>query len=137
MKVIIPCGAAKVDYAAPALDMYTGSYFRANRAYALSLVPASDVLILSAKYGLIGAFAWIQPYDVTFGSPLAIDTPAIAAQVKQLGIRDDEVIVLGGKRYRDKLRPMFTRAKFVMDLPLAGMGYQMQWLYRNLGRIPA
>lgn len=139
-KVIVPCGALKEPYAAPAIDLYRGSYFRASRAYALSLVPGADVLILSAKHGLVTSSQVLEPYDVRFGGAGAISQAAIAAQVLELGLREQLVLVLGGKAYTSRLRCLLDRAIYIMDeaaLPRAGMGYQMQWLYRNLGRVPS
>lgn len=59
--LIVGCGAAKLDRAAPARELYTGSLFRAARAYAeRSGLPWR---ILSAEHGLISPDKVIEPYD--------------------------------------------------------------------------
>lgn len=39
--VVIPCGGRKLAHAAPAAELYTGSYFRAALAAALTPAPAA------------------------------------------------------------------------------------------------
>jgi len=73
-QVIIGCGGAKLDHAAPARDLYTGQAFRLNLAAALALVDGDDgrVAILSAKHGIVQLDEIIEPYDVTVGDAEAI-----------------------------------------------------------------
>jgi hypothetical protein len=60
---LVSCGKAKLDYAAPAKEMYTGNLFRAALDYCTAR--HDRVLILSAKYGLLAPEQVITPYDVT------------------------------------------------------------------------
>lgn len=58
---IIGCGKSKLDHAAPACELYTGSLFRAALAHAEST--ADRVFIASAKHGLLRTTQTIEPYD--------------------------------------------------------------------------
>jgi hypothetical protein len=58
---IIGCGKSKLDHAAPARDLYTGSLFRAALAHAEAT--ADLVLIASAKHGLLRTSEPIEPYE--------------------------------------------------------------------------
>lgn len=73
--MVIPCGKDKLDHAAAASDLYTGSAFKAALAAALHQVDGdrSKVLILSALHGLVGLDDVLEPYDVKMGDELALD----------------------------------------------------------------
>lgn len=75
VRFIIPCGAAKLDHAAPACELYIGSAFKGALAAALNQVDGdrSKILILSALHGLVTLDQVLEPYDVKMGDPLAID----------------------------------------------------------------
>lgn len=72
--MVIPCGAAKLDHAAPAAELYTSSAFRAALAAALNQVDGNrdQVLIMSALHGLVGLDEVLEPYDVKMGDPLSL-----------------------------------------------------------------
>lgn len=91
---VIPCGGAKLDRAAPARELYTGSMFRhtlehATRCAALDeqagLGPAR-VLILSAKHGLVTLDQELEPYDLRMGQPGSVTAATLAEQALALGI---------------------------------------------------
>lgn len=141
MIVVIPCGGTKRDHAARAVQLYTGTYFKANRAYALSLVSMDRLFILSARHGLIRATTWLEPYNQTFDRPGHVKRERLAEQVCELGIADEDVIVLGGGLYRDAIQGLFKRARYLVDeiaprLKDARMGYQIQWLNTHTGQLP-
>ncbi|MBA8925921.1 hypothetical protein BC739_003120 [Kutzneria viridogrisea] len=89
---IVPCGGAKLDHAAPARDLYTGSAFRQvlaavrleAEATALECAVTTRVMILSARYGLVDLDQVLSPYDVTMTSPDSITAAELAAQVAAL-----------------------------------------------------
>jgi hypothetical protein len=68
---VLPCSGAKLDQAAPARQLYTGSMFgRALPIIEAAAAAASDTLgqhtevrVLSARHGLIALEAVIEPYD--------------------------------------------------------------------------
>ena len=95
--LIVGCGAAKLDRAAPARELYTGSLARAARRHA----EASGLpwRILSSEYGLVLPDQVIGPYDrhmrsrmpPPFGPPWAVER-----NVLQWGRTDG-----GGRRWVD------------------------------------
>ena len=85
---VVPCGAAKLDVAAPARELYTGSHFRNTLATAEQLAAEEGglVLILSAKLGLIELDTVVAPYDVKMGDADAITPTAIRNGAVELGL---------------------------------------------------
>lgn len=61
---IVGCGAQKLDHAAPAAQLYTGTLFRFALAYARSQACDGDIRILSGKHGLVQLHEVLEPYDV-------------------------------------------------------------------------
>lgn len=51
-----------------------------------------------------------------------------------MGILNDRIYALGGAYYRAVLKEVFTQIMF--PLPVVGMGYQMQILKKNIGKLP-
>lgn len=97
--IVIPCGARKLDRPARAADMYVGSYHRACRRAAQALRP-DRLLILSARYGLLGLDDLIEPYDTPHGAAAAVSADVVREQAERRGIAHlDPVVVLGGARH--------------------------------------
>lgn len=132
--VIIPCGKAKLARPAQACQLYTGSLFKANLTWALSVVALRDIYILSAKYGLVISAKVLEPYDVFMGDPGCIDAATVKAQAQELGLHEQRVYGLGGEKYRAVMRAALPAVCFPM--PSVGMGYQMQLLKKNRGVLP-
>lgn len=61
--LIIGCSDAKADSALPAFDLYQGTMYKLIRANLPNIHDHFDVLILSAKHGLISSQQVIEPYD--------------------------------------------------------------------------
>ncbi|HFI9381063.1 TPA: DUF6884 domain-containing protein [Vibrio parahaemolyticus] len=61
--LIIGCSDAKADSALPAFDLYQGTMYQLIRANLPNIHDHCDVLILSAKHGLISSHQVIEPYD--------------------------------------------------------------------------
>ena len=62
--VIIPCGGAKLDHAAPAAELYTGSMFQ-DALRTIRMVTADEnIRILSAKHGLVRLDHVLEPYEM-------------------------------------------------------------------------
>jgi hypothetical protein len=105
--VVIPCGGAKLDTAAPAAELYTGSAFREALAAALHQVDGdrSRVLILSALHGLVDLDTVLAPYDVKMGDAEALDRRAgglveLECQAVERGlVWNPEVYAMLPKRY--------------------------------------
>jgi len=79
---IIPCSAAKGQMMAHAEFLYESQNFQAQLECAKS--NCDEVLILSAKHGLLSLDEWVEPYDVKMGegSPEEITWQEIAHQVR-------------------------------------------------------
>lgn len=131
--VVIACGASKLRRPAEAHRLYTGPFFLQTRTWALSVTDLDHLFILSAKYGFVSSRTILQPYDVTLTSPGHVTSTRVAEQMRGYGLT--AVTFVGGKAYADLLR----RAGALVDTPFAGyggMGYIMQALKRNRGRVP-
>ncbi|MET9584232.1 DUF6884 domain-containing protein [Streptomyces sp. NPDC006539] len=122
--VVIPCGSRKLGRRTRAADMYVGSYHRACRKAADALQP-DQLLILSARYGLLDLDDVIEPYDTPHGAADAIPDQVL---LKQATLRDilrlDPVVALGGAQHVSLVRTIWPHAR----TPLAGtrgMGEQM------------
>ena len=61
---LIGCGAAKVEQAAPAAELYTGPFYRLCRQWMTKPGRVDEWGILSAKYGLVLPETVIEPYDL-------------------------------------------------------------------------
>ncbi|MBA0053469.1 hypothetical protein E0L36_22095 [Streptomyces sp. AJS327] len=125
---VIPCSGKKLDHAAPARELYRGSYFRACWRTAAALAGDDDlVLILSARHGLAPVDKVLEPYDAQFGNRSAVSDRVLAAQARLLGIEHArEVTVLAGSAYVRAVRTVWPHAK----APLTGLniGKQLQLL---------
>ena len=132
--VLISCVSKKLDYKAKAKDLYISPLFRFNLRYAKSLNP-DKILILSAKYGLVGLGDEIEPYDLTLNNMAISERKEWAESiVKQLddkmNFENDEVIFLAGEKYREYLIPKIKNYK----IPMKGLsiGRQLQFLKNEL-----
>ncbi len=137
--VIVPCGAAKLDRPAPAAELYTGPLFRSAylAAQALQAGRGDEVLILSAKHGLVRPGELLEPYNVRLGDPGTIELADLVAQAELHGL-DRPVTVLGGSDYVELARHAWPHA----DAPLAdcaGIGYMRGRLaeIRKTAQVPA
>ena len=132
--VLISCVSKKLDYKVKAKDLYISPLFRFNLRYAKSLNP-DKILILSAKYGLVGLGDEIEPYDLTLNNMAISERKEWAESiVKQLddkmNFENDEVIFLAGEKYREYLIPKIKNYK----IPMKGLsiGRQLQFLKNEL-----
>jgi len=107
-----------------------------NRRYAEKFGDAW--VILSAKYGLIvPTFLIPEPYEVTFKKrstgPVSFGTLHEQVREQQLA-RFDQVIGLGGLKYRAALTEAFRGQPVTLAFPFAGLslGYTMQAIKRAL-----
>lgn len=97
-KIIIPCGGAKADKTCAARDLYTGSAFREVLAAAIAEVGEENVMILSAKWGLLELDQPVAPYDTKMGDADAIDKREegildLADQLDWHGLNADDVVL--------------------------------------------
>ena len=140
MKIVLSCGQKKLSVQAPAYLMYQGSYFKAALEWAKTIASPKDVLILSAKYGLIPCRQVIKPYDSRMKTPTQQTTvQQIKAQIAVMACENDWLVFCGGKDYREILQQSHTRVLFLWEHAMLkgnGMGYQIQWFKKNAGIFP-
>lgn len=112
--VIVPCGTAKLDRAAPAGRMYIGSYHRACRRAADRL--GGRLFILSARHGLLTPDTVIEPYEQRMNTPGAVTVPTLRAQARRLGVDTaGRVTVLAGRDYADPVTAVWPHAVRPLD----------------------
>jgi hypothetical protein len=137
---IIPCGSKKQSVAAPAAALYTGTYFRANLAFAHSIVDPASCFILSAKHGLVRHDQVLRPYDLRLGKPGSIQRHTVAEQARELDLTDRIAVVLGGVDYFELVQGLFLAEHRVVDWMRTegrapGIGAQRKWLAAHHGQI--
>ncbi|MCE4625433.1 MAG: hypothetical protein F7C35_06170 [Desulfurococcales archaeon] len=81
---IVSCGKKKLGTPAPAQQLYSGRFFRAQADAAMRIC-GSKWLILSAKHGLLMPEDYIDPYDEKAKNPQHL-AEKIKPQVSELGI---------------------------------------------------
>jgi hypothetical protein len=128
--VLISCVKKKLGHKAKARDLYVSPWFKLAFRYAQQLRP-DRIFILSAKYGLLGPDAVVEPYEKTLNRMPAAEVKAWAVGViEQLGgqanLSSDHFIILASERYRKHLRPHLGSSKVPMEG--LGIGRQLHWL---------
>jgi cytoplasmic iron level regulating protein YaaA (DUF328/UPF0246 family) len=123
----------------PAIERYDGVNFRVLRkARRAGYLPQElDIVILSAKYGLVGAETSIEWYDMRMTRERAIALqPQVSAQVDHI-LRETEyagVLINVGRRYYETLagsRELRRQAGKVAFVP-GGIGEKMSSMKRWL-----
>ena len=116
--VVVPCGQKKLDEAAAASDLYTGSLFRS--AYlagkAISEALDAELVILSAKHGVLGPNEPLEPYDVSLGDPEAMPVNEMVLTAGERGYLDRPALILGGSAYVERAQHIWPYC----EAPLAG-----------------
>lgn len=103
---VVPCGAAKLDHAAPAAELYTGAHFRyvLNAAIELADGDRSRVRILSARHGLLELGQAVAPYDMKMGDPHSVMAYEVKEQLEVLAWGQNvHLVALTPNAYSDKL----------------------------------
>lgn len=132
MIAIIPCGGKKLSYAAPAGQIYIGSYHKACMAFALAQHP-SAIYILSAKHGLLTLDKVIEPYSQRLTRPDNTFIEKVRSDARRLGITHKTALILGGRAYRTVARAVFPHVLDPLANVAGGIGYQLHWLITHRG----
>lgn len=103
--------------------------------YALSLADPERVFILSAKHGLLSLDDVIEPYDLKMGQDGCVTPGLVLQQAVKRGLIERDVVALGGKGYVDICRRVWPGLLAPLD-GVGGMGKQIGWMKRNMGRMP-
>lgn len=127
--VVIGCSGQKGTEPAPAVDLYTGSYFHQAERAARS--DGRPFLVLSARYGLLHPEEVIEPYDHFVPARHLGGVEALTALLRaQRASRPDlphAVESWCSASYSTAL----ARAGYLVATPLTGMriGARRHWLY--------
>ena len=128
--ILISCVSKKVNYPAPAKDLYKSTLFKFCYSYAKYLRP-DKIFILSEKYGLVPADKIIEPYDLTLNNMKTKEIKEWSEDVlcdlrDNTDIKNDIFIFLAGEKYR---RYLLTNIKHY-EIPMQGLkiGEQLSWL---------
>ncbi|MFQ6047949.1 MAG: DUF6884 domain-containing protein [Phycisphaerae bacterium] len=121
-----------------ARDIYDSPWFKKARAFAEQHCDAW--FILSAQHGLLRPDAVIEHYDKSLNRMSSHERRRWAARVLKslyrILNREDCVLILAGKRYREFLLPEIAKRCARVTVPMERMrvGEQLQWLERQVSR---
>jgi hypothetical protein len=133
--LVLACGAAKANERRPAMDLYTGSLFRAARRAAQG--DGRPWLICSAEHGLVHPHQPLDPYERAL-----VDTDADVARLGGLIAGQRQLLTATGAG-RELSVEVWAPARYTAALraggvdvrltPLAGLGLgaQIGWLTRH------
>jgi hypothetical protein len=137
---LVACVSQKRSTAAAAKDLYRSALFSKSRAFVER--DCDSWFILSAKYGLVAPAEVIEPYEESLTTKSRAQRDEWAVRVwailcKELSL-GDQVTVLAGIRYRERLVPLIEAHGCHITVPLQGLaiGQQLQWLSSQLARPP-
>ena len=134
---LVSCGAEKLEYPAPARDLYTGPLFTKQLAYALA--QGTPVYVLSAEHGLVDLDDVLDPYERTMEDLDPFETwrwsNRVAAALLTRGhrLRGEHYVILASRAY---VEPVADRvSSWTAPLAGKGIGERLQWLTRELQAI--
>jgi hypothetical protein len=115
--IVVGCSRAKEPGRLPAGRKYLGSFHHAARraAAVIAARTGGQVLVLSARHGLVTLDTEVDDYDLSIGDPGAVTAARIAEQAATLGITGAAVTVLAGRRYADLISQVWTDAARPLD----------------------
>ena len=135
--ILVGCGKAKLAHAAPARELYTGSLFRAARAYAdvAARWERNTWAIVSGVHGLLDQHQEVEPYEgrlprdvwerERWAERIALEVTRRNRKVGELSLT-----LLMGADYADPLGRALERQGWDVIEPLKGMGLgtRLRWL---------
>ena len=98
--VITSCCKKKLNHSAPAGQLYLGNLFKAAKKF--SERKCYDLMIISAKHGLVSPSQILEPYDKVLKTKKDIEhiRPNVIENLKKILPGYDKVIVIAGIKYR-------------------------------------
>jgi hypothetical protein len=127
---VVACGKQKVWQEGPdrgpcpARDADIGPFFTTNRRYAEKF-GSEGWMVLSSRFGFLLPETTITNYDTTFRDPTTgpIDIDQLRVSAQQAGVTaSDEVEILGGGEYVDRIRQALEGYPIRVLAPYAGWG---------------
>jgi hypothetical protein len=119
--VLVSCGKQKLDYSAPAKDLYISRRFGAARKFAENF--GSSWFILSAKHGLVAPDQILAPYDQDLSlltarsKDLWVET--IVSDLLKCNLVSKYLVVLATGPYAELLRERLKQEGFLVIYPLS------------------
>ena len=139
---LVACGASKGPARARAKDLYTGTLFRHQRAYAEKRCDAW--YILSARHGLLAPDTEIEPYEQSLTAMRERERDewghqVVARLISAWGHATITPVILAGTAYLGAIVPQLRGLPYRQDVSVAwnkpelplvrlAIGLQMQWL---------
>ncbi len=77
-----------------------------------------------------------RKHGYPLNQPGHVERSHLCEQVRELGLEQEEAIMLGGRLYRDAIGGRFVVDQITSRLPGAGILYQIQWLMEHWGQSP-
>lgn len=122
---LISCCKKKNINKCQARDMYQSTLFKLSYLFA-KMIGCDDIYVLSAKYGLLNEEEIIEPYDETLNRKNITErrnwADKVIAQLKknlEIDIKNDEFIILTGKKYYEEIIPYLQKYRLPLgNLPI-------------------
>jgi hypothetical protein len=136
--LLLACSKRKHASRAQAFDLYDGVFYRIIKAAERRnphVLGGCDVLILSAKYGLVRSYEVIGPYDQKMTRQRARELrPTVHLHLRAYVARYEpaDVFVCLGSTYRLAIDGALDDADALVTYAKGGLGRQMQQLKRWL-----
>lgn len=136
---LISCTKKKQSHPCKASEMYSLSDLF-SKTFAYCSKNYDQVVILSAKYGLLFPDDMVEPYDLTLKKMSSAEVKDWAEMVfkqmqKRLNLDDVSTVFFhAGSRYREKLIPKLQALGINCKAPLGnlGIGKQLKWYNTHL-----
>lgn len=124
---LVACAATKLDYPAPARDLYISPLFRKASRYAEATY--DEWYVLSALHGLVAPSTGLEPYDVTLARMTPPERSAwarrVSYQLDDAHIFYHDLALHAGGHYRRALEQV--RNGWRLPMEGMGIGQQLAW----------
>lgn len=141
---LIACSAVKARHPMRAEDLYQGDLFRKSLAWARLTGRFQEILVLSAKHGVVQLEQVVEPYNMTLND-VGTEDRRLWAQVVARDLMNRfsasdvpiEFVALAGRSYMEELslelQVVMPSAELSRPLTGLGIGEQKAWLKKALG----
>lgn len=121
--VLLGCGKAKLDRAAPARELYTGNLFRASLRFAELRAGGGPVYIVSAEHGLVELDQVVEPYEAKLANAAEGEAwgEKVFDELRRRHPRQGYMVILAGDLYARPLRKLAEKAWWNVEEPLRGL----------------
>jgi len=136
--VLISCSKSKQQGKHRAEELYTGSLYKKELAYAKHVLKPDMIFILSDKYHLLELSREIPYHEGDFKTQPAAERKKWAQKVlaslkEKTDIEKDEFIILAGEKYFHYLTPALKKYKTPLH-EIGGIGDQLHFLDEELAK---